>query len=197
MAQADKAAADKAAAEKAAADKAAADSAEAARKAEEEAAKKDSDGDGVPDRVDNCPTEPGPASNYGCPLTKKQKVVVQDGKIHILEKVQFAVGKTEVLKASFPLLDQVAAVLVGHPEILKLEVQGHTDNVGPAPKNLTLSHGRSESVVAYLVKKGVAAERLVAKGYGEEKPMADNKTKQGQEENRRVEFKVLEMKKAQ
>jgi len=203
----DKAAAEKATAEKAAADKAAADkaaaeaakkaAAEAAAKAEEEAAKKDTDGDGVPDRIDNCPTEAGPASNFGCPLAKKQKVAVRDGKIDILEKVQFAVGKANILPASFALLDQVAGVLKGHPEITKLEVQGHTDNVGAADKNLKLSHSRAEAVVAYLVKKGIAADTLVAKGYGEEKPIADNQTKKGQEANRRVEFKVVELKKAQ
>ena len=197
-AAAEKAAAEKAAAEKAAAEKAAANrDAEAARRAEEEAARKDTDGDGVPDRTDNCPTEPGPASNFGCPLSKKQRVVVRGGKIDILDKVQFAVGKASILPASFPLLDQVAGVLKGHPEILKVEVQGHTDNVGAGDKNLRLSQARSEAVVAYLVKKGVAAETLSPKGYGEEKPLADNKTKKGQEENRRVEFKVVELKKAQ
>jgi outer membrane protein OmpA-like peptidoglycan-associated protein len=212
----EKAAADKLAAEKAAAEKAAADAAakvaaekaaaeaaakkaaeEAARKAEEEAAKKDTDGDGVPDRVDNCPTEPGPASNFGCPLTKKQKVAVRDGKIDILDKVQFATGKATILGASYPLLDQVATVLKGHPEIVKVEVQGHTDNVGNPEKNLKLSQARSESVAAYLVKKGVSKEILDAKGYGDTKPIADNKTKAGQNENRRVEFKVVETKKAQ
>jgi outer membrane protein OmpA-like peptidoglycan-associated protein len=192
-----KAAADKAAADKLAAEKAAAEQAAAAAKAEEEAAKKDTDGDGVPDRADNCPTEKGPASNSGCPEAKKQKVVVRDGKIDILEKVQFAVGKAVILKSSFPLLDQVAGVLKSHPEIAKLEVQGHTDNVGPAPKNLKLSGERAAAVVTYLAQKGVDKGTLIAKGYGEEKPIADNKTKKGQEENRRVEFKVLEMKKAQ
>jgi outer membrane protein OmpA-like peptidoglycan-associated protein len=194
-AAAEKAAAEKAAADKAAAEKAAAEAvkqaaAEAARKAEEEAARKDTDGDGVPDRTDNCPSEPGPASNFGCPLAKKQKVVVREGKIDILEKVQFGVGKANILPASFPLLDQVAGVLKGHPEILKLEVQGHTDNVGPADKNLKLSHGRAEAVVAYLVKKGVAVQTLAPKGYGEEQPIADNRTAAGRSQNRRVEFVI-------
>ena len=203
-AAADKAAADKAAAEaadKAAAEKAAADAAkaaaeEAARKAEQEAAAKDSDGDGVPDRVDNCPNEKGPASNFGCPVSKKQMVAVRDGKIDILDKVQFAAGKAQILKASFPLLDQVHAVLKGHPEIEKVEVQGHTDSVGAAPKNMKLSQDRAQAVVAYLVKKGTSKDLLTAKGYGAEQPIADNKTKVGQEKNRRVEFKVTGMKKA-
>jgi outer membrane protein OmpA-like peptidoglycan-associated protein len=111
--------------------------------------------------------------------------------------VQFDTNKATIKKVSDGLLDQVAEVLKEHPEITKLEVQGHTDNVGPADKNLKLSHDRSAAVVAYLVKKGVDAGTLVNKGYGEEKPIADNKTKKGQEENRRVEFKVLETKKAQ
>jgi outer membrane protein OmpA-like peptidoglycan-associated protein len=196
-AAADKAAADQAAAEKAAAEKAAAEKAAAeaaAKKAAEEAYNRDSDGDGVPDRIDNCPTEKGPASNFGCPESKKQKVAVRDGKIDILEKVQFASARATILRGSFPLLDQVAGVLAAHPELSKLEVEGHTDNLGKPEKNLALSQARAEAVVDYLAKKGVAKERLAAKGYGDTKPLGDNKTKKGQEENRRVEFRVLETK---
>ena len=212
-AAADKAAADKAAADRAAADKAAADAAlkaaadkaaaeaaakaaaEAAAKAEAEAAAKDTDGDGVPDRVDNCPTEKGPASNFGCPLKKKQMVAVRDGRIDILDKVQFAPGKSSVLPVSFALLDQVAAVLKVHPEMEKVEVQGHTDSSGNPEKNLALSQARAQAVIDYLAKKGVAKGSLEAKGYGPTQPIADNKTKAGQEKNRRVEFKVTGMKK--
>ena len=201
QAAADKAAADKAAAEaaaKAAAEKASAEAAaaKAAAEAEAEAATKDTDGDGVPDRIDNCPTEKGPASNFGCPLNKKQKVTVRDGKIELLDRVLFAPGKAQILKPSFPLLDQVQTVLKGHPELDKVEVQGHTDSVGVPAKNLKLSEDRAQAVLEYLVKKGVARDTLAAKGYGDTQPIADNKTKAGQEKNRRVEFKVTGMKKA-
>lgn len=184
------------AARKAAAEAARKAAEEAARKAAEEAARKDSDGDGVPDRIDNCPAEKGPASNYGCPESKKQKVAVREGRIEILDKVQFAAGKATIAKASFGLLDQVAAVLKAHPELAKVEVQGHTDTVGKADKNLTLSQQRAQAVADYLTRKGVAKDVLVAKGYGGTQPVADNKTKAGQEKNRRVEFKVMETKKA-
>lgn len=195
-AAADKIAAEKAAADKAVADKAAAEKAAADKAAEEAAAARDTDGDGVPDRIDNCPTEKGTKENFGCPAAKKQKVAVRDGKIDILDKVQFAAGKAVILPASFPLLGQVASVLKAHPEIEQVEVQGHTDSAGAPEKNMALSQSRAQAVVDYLAKKGVDKARLAARGYGETTPIADNKTKAGQEKNRRVEFKVLSLKKA-
>ena len=188
-AAAEKAAAEQAAAEKAAAEKAAADRL-AAEKAAAEALAKDSDGDGVPDREDNCPNEAGPASNHGCPEAKKQLVVVTATGIQILQKVQFAPGKAAIQPASFKLLDQVAAVLEAHPELKKIEVQGHTDNSGNAAANHKLSQARAEAVVARLVKAQIDAGRLSARGYGPDAPIADNKTRDGREANRRVEFKV-------
>ena len=79
--------------------------------------------------------------------------------------------------------------------MLKVRVEGHTDNKGNDKKNKELSQTRAEAVVAYLVDHGVEASRMVAEGFGEENPIADNKTKEGREENRRVEIHVLEMKK--
>ena len=199
-AAADKAAAEKAAAEQAAAEKAAAEAAAAkaaADKAAAEAAaaealaKKDTDGDGVPDVQDNCPNEPGPASNYGCPVAKKQLVTVTKEGVQILQKVEFAPGKAAIARKSFPLLDQVAEVLAAHGELGKVEVQGHTDSSGNADKNRVLSQQRAAAVVNYLVKKKVDAARLTPKGYGPDVPIADNATKEGRDKNRRVEFKVV------
>ena len=74
---------------------------------------------------------------------------------------------------------------------VKIEISGHTDNVGKPADNLALSNSRAKSVVNYLISKGIAAQRLVAKGYGETKPMADNKTEEGKAKNRRTELKVI------
>ena len=74
---------------------------------------------------------------------------------------------------------------------VKIEISGHTDNVGKPSDNLTLSNNRAKSVVNYLITKGISAQRLVAKGYGETKPVADNKTEEGRAKNRRTELKVI------
>ena len=89
------------------------------------------------------------------------------------------------------MLDAVAAIMNAHKEILALEVQGHTDGAGLADQNRKLSQKRAEAVVKYLATKGVDPARLSAKGYGPDKPIADNKTAVGRAKNRRVEFIVL------
>ena len=90
------------------------------------------------------------------------------------------------------MLDAVVRVLLREPTLLRLEVQGHTDNVGSDKVNLTLSQERAEAVVSYLVAAGVEPSRLVAKGYGEMAPMFTNKTAKGRDQNRRVQFLILE-----
>jgi len=119
------------------------------------------------------------------------KVVVRKGKIEILEKVQFATGSADLADESTSLLDEVAATLKKTPEIKKVRVEGHTDNTGGAAMNKGLSQRRAESVRAYLIKQGVDAGRLTAKGYGQSKPIAGNDTDEGKEKNRRVEFTIL------
>jgi outer membrane protein OmpA-like peptidoglycan-associated protein len=89
------------------------------------------------------------------------------------------------------LLDQVGAVLSEHPEITVLQVEGHTDNVGEAERNKGLSQERANGVKAYLVTKGVDEKRLVAVGFGQEKPADTNDTPAGRENNRRVEFNIV------
>jgi outer membrane protein OmpA-like peptidoglycan-associated protein len=81
--------------------------------------------------------------------------------------------------------------MIAHPEIWKVRVEGHTDSVGKPEKNQKLSEGRAASVVAYLVKKGVVPERLEAAGFGDTKPIEDNKTSKGRAANRRVEFNIV------
>jgi outer membrane protein OmpA-like peptidoglycan-associated protein len=152
---------------------------------------RDTDGDGVPDRIDNCPLEKGPADNHGCPRAKKQLVVLREDRIEILDKVHFAFGKARIEKRSWKLLDQLAQVLQQHPDLVVIEVQGHTDDRGSARTNTALSQARAEAVVAHLRRRGVSSDRLAARGYGPQRALAPNTTAAGREKNRRVEFHVL------
>ncbi len=152
----------------------------------------DADADGVIDAQDKCPQEPGVAALEGCPRTEVKNVKLVDNTITILEKVYFKNGDATILEESFPLLDEVATVLREYPEILKVEVGGHTDSKGNDKKNKALSQRRAESVVAYLVSKGVEPERLVATGYGEEQPLVQELSKDDRAKNRRVEFIILD-----
>ena len=154
----------------------------------------DSDGDRVPDFRDACPDEAAdpridPRRSDGCPA----RVFISAKRIEITEKVYFDTGRTTIKKVSHELLDEIAEVLKKHPEIKKVEVAGHTDDVGNDAYNEKLSQGRADSVVKYLVTKGgVGEDRLVAVGYGEARPVESNTTAEGKEKNRRVEFVILE-----
>ncbi|WP_437326976.1 OmpA family protein [Sorangium sp. So ce381] len=154
----------------------------------------DRDGDTVRDDQDACPDikgkpDPDPSKN-GCPVA----VRMTETEIVILQQVQFDTGKATIKKVSDPLLDEVAGVLKEHPEIAKIEVQGHTDPRGGRAYNIKLSQARAESVMKALVQRGVEAERLASKGYGPDVPIADNDTDEGRQKNRRVQFKILEKK---
>jgi outer membrane protein OmpA-like peptidoglycan-associated protein len=148
----------------------------------------DRDGDSVVDRLDNCPDEKGPPENQGCP--RKQLVKITDDKLEILESVYFKTDRAEIEPRSFALLDNVAAVLKTH-EQLRIQVEGHTDSQADDDYNLKLSQRRAESVTTYLVQKGIAPSRLTPIGFGEERPIADNNTKEGRAQNRRVVFTIL------
>jgi len=152
---------------------------------------RDSDGDGVPDRLDNCPREKGPADNHGCPRADKQVVAVQEERIQILEKVYFQSERSAIAQRSSRLISQIAGVLKSHPEIVLLEVQGHTDSRGSRQMNDSLSQARAKAVVAALVRRGIDPRRLTARGYGPSRPVAANDTRAGREKNRRVEFRVI------
>jgi outer membrane protein OmpA-like peptidoglycan-associated protein len=146
----------------------------------------DRDGDGVNDEEDRCPDQPGTVENHGCPEIKKE----------LTEKINFAasnilftLGSDKLASSSAPGLDTVAGLLQAHPE-WNITIEGHTDNAGTPEKNRALSQKRAAAVRAYLVGKGIAATRLTASGYGQEHPIADNKTPEGRAANRRVELKV-------
>lgn len=152
----------------------------------------DGDKDTVADPFDNCPTEAGPADNQGCPAKVKQLVVITTEKLMIKDKVYFDTGKATIQARSFRLLDQVAAILKAHPELKLMHVEGHTDSSGDAVVNRQLSEGRAASVTTYLIKKGVQAQRVKAMGFGSDKPADTNDTPAGRENNRRVEFNIIE-----
>lgn len=151
----------------------------------------DRDGDGIPDVEDACPDQPGPAVRDGCPA-EDPLVIYEGGKISLRGAINFDTAKAEVKDDSFAILDQVAATLSAHPEVKRVRIEGHTDSVGSASYNRTLSQRRAAAVLKYLVTKGIARQRLEAKGFGPDSPIASNATPLGRAKNRRVEFIVVE-----
>lgn len=155
----------------------------------------DSDGDGVPDSRDNCPTVPAPGTADGCPPRAAAEppapapVPEAPGapRILTLEGVNFASDSARLNPESMAVLDNAAQTLKEWGEV-KVEVAGHTDSVASDDYNQGLSQRRADVVRAYLIKQGVPAERLTAKGYGESSPVADNATAEGRGKNRRVEL---------
>jgi outer membrane protein OmpA-like peptidoglycan-associated protein len=145
----------------------------------------DNDSDTVKDVDDQCPNTPGQPTGErpGCPSL----VVVTAKEIRITQQIQFDFNKATIKPVSFPILDAVYDVLAANQKI-RLEVQGHTDNVGNAAYNQKLSQQRADSVRAYLVKKGIAESRLVSKGYGMSQPLLPNTTEANKALNRRVQF---------
>ncbi|MEA4936687.1 MAG: OmpA family protein [Paludibacter sp.] len=147
----------------------------------------DTDKDGVADYMDKCPTVPGIFANKGCPEVKEE---VKKIFTKALQGIQFETGKEIIKKISFPILNQVADVMKNNPSYL-LEINGHSDSQGDDDKNLLLSQKRADAVKQYIVAKGISADRMTSKGYGETMPVADNATAEGRAKNRRVEFKVI------
>ena len=115
-----------------------------------------------------------------------------EGEIVILQQIQFDTARATIKPVSNALLDEVAEVVKQHPEIVKIEVQGHTDNRGDPRWNRKLSHERASAVVVALVARGIDVGRLIAKGYGSEQPIESNIYDAGRKKNRRVQFKILE-----
>ena len=145
----------------------------------------DRDGDGIIDANDACPDVPAPGTADGCPPKAAEPVVV-DRKL-TLEGVNFDNDSSNLRPESLTILDKAVETLKAWGDV-KVEVAGHTDSVSSDAYNLDLSQRRAETVRAYLIDKGVAADRLSAKGYGESQPVADNKTEEGRFKNRRVEL---------
>jgi outer membrane protein OmpA-like peptidoglycan-associated protein len=154
----------------------------------------DSDKDGVPDSDDECPQDKetinGVDDDDGCPDSGDPRVVYEDGKFQILDTIQFEHNSAEIKEESHSLLDQVALTMKANPEVKKVRVEGHTDDTGPENTNLRLSKARAHAVRNYLIKKGVAENRLSAEGYGESKPLVKGTSDADRAKNRRVEFVV-------
>ncbi len=144
----------------------------------------DTDGDGVPDYQDKCPDRAGPASNQGCPEIK-----AEDKKIlnEATKYINFAFNKATLTTSSYPKLDQMVRILNDYPDY-SLSIAGHTDSKGADDYNLRLSYERAAAARTYMLKKGIPADRIEARGYGETKPIASNATAAGQAKNRRVDF---------
>ncbi len=120
-----------------------------------------------------------------------EKVEVTRTSVVIREQVQFAFDKADIEPGSHPLLAQVASTLLLHPEIPRIEVQGHTDTRGTEVYNQDLSQRRAEAVRAYLVGQGVEPGRIEARGYGATRPLGDNNSESGRAKNRRVQFEIV------
>lgn len=146
----------------------------------------DRDHDGVNDEEDRCPDVPGTKANFGCPEVKKELAEkVQKNAKNIL----FLTGSDKIAAKSTKELNEVVAVMK-EDAALKLDIEGHTDNVGKEAANQVLSEKRAKAIYKYLVSKGVDASRLSAAGFGPARPVADNKTAAGRTQNRRVELKL-------
>ena len=123
---------------------------------------------------------------------------IEINKIFVLENIYFEFDSTRIQRSAATELDKLVQLLMDNPEI-KIEMGSHTDSIGSNVYNYELSKGRAESTVRYLIKHGIAPDRLVAKGYGEEKPIARNTNpdgtdnRKGRDKNRRTEFKILEV----
>ncbi len=176
----------------------------------------DADGDGVADKDDECPNEAGPAENKGCPwpdsdgdgvLDKDDEcpeiagTVANNGCPEVTEEVQkelndyartilFDTGKATLKPESTSVFVDIIRILNEYPNA-KFTVEGHTDSVGSAKLNQQLSEKRANSVRDFLINEGIAADRLTAIGYGEDKPIATNNTRAGRAQNRRVEINLV------
>ncbi|WP_178372134.1 OmpA family protein [Chitinophaga jiangningensis] len=158
----------------------------------------DADGDGVSDYFDKCPNTPAKTKvdGSGCPLPEppkiEEKVIITEEDQTIVKEairnLEFDFAKATIKEKSYPALDRVAELL--KRKNLNLKLSGHTDNVGSLKRNMELSRERAEAVKNYLVSKGVLPNKIEALGYGPSQPIASNKTAEGRQRNRRVEFYI-------
>jgi len=154
----------------------------------------DNDKDGVLDKDDKCPNEPETKNGYqdedGCPDEVPAPVKQFSG---VVKGINFRRNSADIKATSFPLLKQAVIVFKEYPA-LRVEISGHTSNEGKREFNMKLSRKRAEAVKDYLVSAGIDEKRIGTVGYGPDKPIADNDTKEGTEKNRRIEFRLLSAK---
>ncbi|MDQ2720094.1 MAG: OmpA family protein [Bacteroidota bacterium] len=144
--------------------------------------------DSISQNVMNIPAL-GPNSFYKDPF--KVNLEFDPPKTFVLDNVEFDFGKSTLRPQSYQSLDDLVDYLKRKPNE-RIEIGGHTDNVGTDAKNLVLSLERAKSIVSYLIAKGIDNSRLVAKGYGADEPIEENNTEEGRQKNRRTEVKILE-----
>jgi outer membrane protein OmpA-like peptidoglycan-associated protein len=159
----------------------------------------DGAGDSIADTFDACPTVAGPPGSDGCPPPActpgaagcgAPLAVLTSERVELKGRVYFEAGRSTIEARSFPLLDDAARVLVAHPEIAHVRVEGHTDETGSEGDNAALSQSRANAVRDYLVQRGVDAARLRAEGFGASRPLVEGKTTKARAENRRVELVI-------
>jgi outer membrane protein OmpA-like peptidoglycan-associated protein len=152
----------------------------------------DNDADGILDINDLCPFEPetvnGYADNDGCPDEEQVRVV--GDKIVLDDRVHFFVNSAVIRQVSYPLLTRLAKLVGEHPEYTHISVEGHADERGPEDFNRKLSEDRARSVLEFMVKQGIARDRLSSQGFGASRPLVDKKNEYAWLLNRRVEFTV-------
>lgn len=151
----------------------------------------DLDMDNIPNVLDTCAKEPGPPENRGCPAHEVPLVELTRTQIKVSSKIYFVPDQPRIQERSFEVLNWVAKVMREHPEIPLVMVGAHADDRGDAFEALRMTQARAVAVRQYLIQKGVEEERLQAKGYGQERPIASNATSIGREINRRVEFTII------
>ncbi|GAC1535356.1 MAG: hypothetical protein NVS3B10_28560 [Polyangiales bacterium] len=168
------------------------------------AAPADKDGDTIVDAQDACPDQAGPKNDdpkkNGCPeaapvaTAEEKKVVIVGNEVQIKDKIMFDVGKATIKPESDKLLDEIADVVKNQGKDIDLiEVEGHADTQGDEKSNLKLTDERAKSVVEALVKRGIDAKKLRAKGYGQYCPLDPASSPEAFEKNRRVEFTIVKL----
>jgi len=154
----------------------------------------DNDQDRILDVDDSCPNKPETYNGFedldGCP--DRGSVIIEDNQIVILEKIYFEMDSAEIQQRSYPIVDAVAATLIGNPQITKIEIQGHADERGNDDYNVRLTRDRAAAVLEALVQRGVDRSRMRSGGYGERCPIDAAHNEAAWEKNRRVEFKIRE-----
>lgn len=155
----------------------------------------DTDKDGVLDYIDRCPDEEETINGFedddGCEDEGPAQIVIEEGKLTILETIRFEPNSSKLDRRSDRILEQIALTLRKHDEIDRVEIGGHTDSTGPRGLNMRLSRERARSVRQYLLSRGLKPAHVSARGYGPDKPIADNESEAGRAQNRRVEFLLV------